>query len=73
MNDMVKNLFLWFVIAAVLMMVFNNFNGQQKSGALDYSQFIELVQSGQVKEVVIDGLTFDVLGSDGLERERGWC
>ena len=65
MNDMVKNLFLWFVIAAVLMMVFNNFNGQQKSGALDYSQFIELVQSGQVKEVVIDGLTFDVLGADG--------
>ena len=65
MNDMVKNLFLWFIIAAVLLMVFNNFNGQQKSGSLDYSQFIELVQSGQVKEVVIDGLTFDVLGSDG--------
>jgi cell division protease FtsH len=46
-------------------MVFNNFNGQQKSGSLDYSQFIESVQNGQVKEVVIDGLTFDVLGSDG--------
>ncbi|MFT6029099.1 MAG: cell division protease FtsH [Oleiphilaceae bacterium] len=65
LNDMVKNLFLWFVIAAVLLMVFNNFNGQQKSGSLDYSQFIESVQNGQVKEVVIDGLTFDVLGSDG--------
>tara|TARA_R110001592_G_scaffold341474_2_gene630575 strand:+ start:7114 stop:9087 length:1974 start_codon:yes stop_codon:yes gene_type:complete len=62
---MVKNLFLWFVIAAVLLMVFNNFNGQQKSGSLDYSQFIERVQAGQVKEVVIDGLTFDVLGVDG--------
>ena len=65
LNDMVKNLFLWFIIAAVLLMVFNNFNGQQKSSSLDYSQFIELVQAGQVKEVVIDGLTFDVLGSDG--------
>jgi cell division protease FtsH len=65
LNDMVKNLFLWFVIAAVLLMVFNNFNGQQKSSSLDYSQFIEQVQIGQVKEVVIDGLTFDVLASDG--------
>lgn len=47
------------------MMVFSNFNGQQKSGSLDYSQFIQLVQDGQIKEVVIDGLTFDVLSSDG--------
>ena len=66
MNDMVKNLVLWLVIAAVLLTVFNNFNTQQKTKPMDYSQFIELVQSGQVKEVAIDGLHFDVTTSDVL-------
>ena len=56
---MVKNLVLWLVIAAVLLTVFNNFNPQQKTEPMDYSQFIELVQSGQVKEVAIDGFHFD--------------
>ncbi len=65
MNDMVKNLVLWLVIAAVLLMVFNNFNAQTQKQSMDYSQFIELVQGGQVKEVVIDGLSFDIETSDG--------
>lgn len=65
LNDMVKNLVLWLVIAAVLLMVFNNFNAQSKTQAMDYSQFIELVQGGQVKEVVIDGLSFDIETIDG--------
>lgn len=62
---MVKNLVLWLVIAAVLLMVFNNFNAQTQTQSMDYSQFIELVQGGQVKEVVIDGLSFDIETSDG--------
>ena len=66
---MVKNLVLWLVIAAVLLTVFNNFNGQQKIKPMDYSQFIELVQSGQVKEVAIDGLHFDVVTTDGRHYE----
>jgi cell division protease FtsH len=66
---MVKNLVLWLVIAAVLLTVFNNFNGQQKTKPMDYSQFIELVQTGQVKEVAIDGLHFDVVTSDGRHYE----
>lgn len=65
MNDMVKNLVLWLVIAAVLLMVFNNFNAQTQTQSMDYSQFIELVQGGQVKEVVIDGLSFDIETVDG--------
>jgi len=65
LNDMVKNLVLWLVIAAVLLMVFNNFNAQTQKQSMDYSQFIELVQGGQVKEVVIDGLSFDIETSDG--------
>ncbi|MDX1451375.1 MAG: ATP-dependent metallopeptidase FtsH/Yme1/Tma family protein, partial [Oleiphilaceae bacterium] len=62
---MVKNLVLWLVIAAVLLTVFNNFNPQQNSQQMDYSQFIELVQRGQVKQVVIDGLHFDIETTDG--------
>lgn len=65
MNDMVKNLVLWLVIAAVLLMVFNNFNAHTQTQSMDYSQFIELVQSGQVKQVVIDGLSFDIETVDG--------
>jgi len=66
---MVKNLVLWLVIAAVLLTVFNNFNPQQKTKPMDYSQFIELVQSGQVKEVAIDGFHFEIETTDGRHYE----
>ncbi len=66
---MVKNLVLWLVIAAVLLTVFNNFSAQQKSQPMDYSQFIELVQSGQVKQVAIDGFHFDIETTDGRRYE----
>jgi cell division protease FtsH len=54
---MAKNLLLWLVIAAVLLSVFQNFNMQQPTEQLQYSEFIEEVQLGQVQKVVIDGLT----------------
>ncbi|MEP5763418.1 MAG: ATP-dependent zinc metalloprotease FtsH [Halieaceae bacterium] len=54
---MAKNLLLWLVIAAVLLSVFQNFNMQQPTEQLGYSQFIEEVQRDQVQKVVIDGLT----------------
>ncbi|WP_286294125.1 ATP-dependent zinc metalloprotease FtsH [Methylomarinovum tepidoasis] len=53
---MLKNILLWVVIAAVLMSVFNNFGARKPSGAqLSYTQFIEAVHNGQVKQVVIEG------------------
>ncbi|MCW8827189.1 MAG: ATP-dependent metallopeptidase FtsH/Yme1/Tma family protein, partial [Gammaproteobacteria bacterium] len=56
MNDIVKNVLLWVVIAVVLMSVFNNFGPQQTaSSQLEYSQFINDVKQGQVKSVVIEG------------------
>ncbi|MGI9304759.1 MAG: ATP-dependent zinc metalloprotease FtsH [Gammaproteobacteria bacterium] len=58
MNDMVKNLILWAVIAVVLMSVFNNFSPRTTSPTtLPYSQFISDVKSGQVRSVNIDGST----------------
>lgn len=58
MNDMLKNILLWVVIAVVLMSVFNNF-GTRKSvdSSMSYSQFIAAVNEGQVKQVTIDGQT----------------
>ncbi|PHS72636.1 MAG: ATP-dependent zinc metalloprotease FtsH [Cycloclasticus sp.] len=57
MNEMVKNIIMWVVIAGVLMSVFNNFGGQQKksNNTLSYSQFINSVNAGQVSQVYIDG------------------
>ncbi len=56
MNDMLKNIILWIVIAVVLMSVFNNF-GSRKSvdSTMSYSQFIGAVKEGQVKQVNIEG------------------
>ena len=50
MNDMVKNLLLWLVIAAVLLSVFNNFNMQRATEQVGYSELIAEIQSDQVKK-----------------------
>ena len=55
LNDMVKNLVLWLVIAGVLVFVFSNFNQQQATKPLSYSQFVVAVQNGDIKKVKIDG------------------
>ncbi|QFT56244.1 ATP-dependent zinc metalloprotease FtsH [Microbulbifer sp. THAF38] len=65
MNDMAKNLVLWLIIAAVLLMVFQNFKPQTRDEALSYSDFVQDVQSGQVKSVVVDGLVITGEKADG--------
>ncbi len=56
MNDLLKNILLWVVIAVILMSVFNNLSGQRSAGnTLSYTDFISRVKSGQVQNVVIDG------------------
>ena len=55
MNDMVKNLILWAVIVVVLMSVFNNFTkNTQQTAQLSYSQFVDEIRSGQIREVTIE-------------------
>ena len=53
---MAKNLVLWLIIAAVLLMVFQNFTPTTSGQQVNYSQFVEMVQQGQVRQVTIDGL-----------------
>ena len=69
MNDMVKNLLLWLVIAAVLLSVFNNFNMKSQTEQVGYSEFIQEIQGDQVKRVVVDGLTISGERYDGSNFE----
>ena len=67
MNDMLKNIILWVVIAVVLVSVFNNV-GSRKSAdvsSLPYSQFLTEVSEGRVKQVTIDGPVIHGVSSTG--------
>ncbi len=64
---MAKNLVLWLVIAAVLLMVFQNFTPTTSGQQVNYSQFVEMVQQGQVRQVTIDGLEVQGVRSDGSQ------
>lgn len=64
---MAKNLVLWLVIAAVILMVVNGFDTPEKSELVGYSEFVKEVQSGRVSEVSIDGLTIKGTKMNGTE------
>ena len=54
MNDLAKNLLLWVVVAAVLMVVFQSFS-PKLAGKQDviYSQFVQDVENDRIKKVDI--------------------
>ena len=55
MNDMLKNMLVWIVIAVVIMSVFNNFVPQKESATnLSYSEFINQVKDNQIESVLIE-------------------
>ncbi len=56
MNNLVKTVAIWMVIAIVLMTVFNQV-GTQKSTQkpMEYSQFIDEVKGGRIAKVMIEG------------------
>ncbi|WP_101925406.1 MULTISPECIES: ATP-dependent zinc metalloprotease FtsH [Luteimonas] len=55
MNDLVKNLLLWVVVAVVLMVIFQSFSPQTGASGQDvqYSQFMEQVRRDQISSVKI--------------------
>jgi cell division protease FtsH len=68
LNDLVKNLLLWLVIAAVLMTVFNSFQNRGPiSQPLSYSQFLSDVKAGRVERVIIDENVIRGRTTDGGE------
>ncbi|MBN8430583.1 ATP-dependent zinc metalloprotease FtsH [Microbulbifer salipaludis] len=62
---MAKNLVLWLIIAAVLLMVFQNFKPQTRDESVSYSEFVQDVQSGQIKSALVDGLVITGEKADG--------
>ncbi|MBL8529846.1 MAG: ATP-dependent zinc metalloprotease FtsH [Burkholderiales bacterium] len=65
MNNLIKNVAIWLVIALVLMTVFNQFSTRQTAQSpMDYSQFIEEVKQGKVAKVTIEGRVIKGIRSD---------
>jgi cell division protease FtsH len=56
LNNLIKNVAIWLVIALVLMTVFNQFSTRQMTQkAMEYSQFIDEVKQGRIAKVTIEG------------------
>ncbi len=50
MNDMVKNLILWVVVAVVMMTAYQGFNASSMGNSTDYTTFINDVENNQVAQ-----------------------
>jgi cell division protease FtsH len=58
MNNMAKNLIIWMVIGVVMLAIFNMFqnnNDTTRSSQIAYSDFVAQVESGDMREVTIEG------------------
>ena len=68
MNNLIKNVAIWLVIALVLMTLFNQFSArQQQNTSMEYSQFIEEVKQGNVAKVTIEGRVLKGVKSNGAK------
>lgn len=55
MNDLIKNVILWVVVAVILMSVFSNLTQNNKVQEISYSEFIKSINSSQVTDVMLTG------------------
>jgi len=68
LNNLIKNVAIWLVIALVLMTVFNQFSArQQQNTSVEYSQFIEEVKQGNIAKVTIEGRVLKGVKSNGAK------
>lgn len=68
MNNLIKNMAIWLVIALVLMTLFNQFTVRQSPQVpMEYSQFINEMNQGRIAKVTIDGRTLRGTKSDGRQ------
>ncbi len=67
MNGFARNLALWIVIGLVVVTAYNLFNSstQQNAAEIDYSTFVENVETGQVKSITVSGRVIDGLYRNG--------
>ena len=64
MNNLVKNVGIWLIIALVLMTLFNQFSSQQSNNTVPYSEFMDQAKQGQVRSAKVDGRTIRWLSND---------
>lgn len=65
MNSAIKNLLLWLVIVGVLIVVFNNYSPKQVGAEkIDYSQFIQAVDKGDITSVTIEAHNINAVKKD---------
>lgn len=55
MNDLIKNIILWVVVAIILMSVFSNLTTNSQTQEISYSDFIKSINSNQVTDVMLTG------------------
>jgi cell division protease FtsH len=68
LNDIAKNVVLWVVVALILMLVFNNFGPRHTaSHPITYSQFVDDVKGGRVKNVLIEENVIEGRTHDGAK------
>lgn len=68
MNRALKNLFLWLIIAVILIAVFSNFGAKQvNADRTTYSQFIQAVDKGDITSVVIEGRNINAVKHDNTK------
>ncbi|ABE49051.1 ATP-dependent zinc metalloprotease FtsH [Methylobacillus flagellatus] len=66
MNNIVKNIAIWLIVALVLMTVFNQFGPKSSSESqVVYSQFINEVKEGRIAKVTIDGRVLRGVTNEG--------
>ena len=58
-----KNVLLWVIVLAVMLTVVNNFGPAETDKALAYSDFVDLVEQGEIRNAVIQGN--EILAEDG--------
>ena len=70
MNNSGKNLAIWVVVALVLVLLFNMFEGGKRDNRIAtvaYSEFLKLVDSDKVSDVAIVGRTINGHLDDGTK------
>lgn len=66
MNTMLKNLFLWLIIAVVLITIFSNFGPKEPNVTqYTYTEFLQSVKAGTIGKVVIQNDTITGKTKDG--------
>ncbi len=70
MNNRIKNMVIWLVIAMTLSTVFNQFSTRQTTQTqtqtqMEYSQFIDELKQGRIAKVTIEGRTLKGTKADG--------